>query len=192
MDQNEYSSIRSNLKTGDLVAFGGHTFISASIKAITESNVSHVGMILKVKTAETYLPIIMIVESTSMGDGFAGVRISRLSTRTSAYDGDIWILPVTSAINQGGVESFLVSKLGVPYDYIQALGSAFDFPLFPDQKEDLDKLFCSELCNEVYSLNLLDSTSVSPNSSEQTPIDVCRLPIYLDVYQVSGSPKELF
>ena len=192
MNQKEYSSIRTSLKTGDLVAFGGQTFISANIKAITNSNVSHVGMVLEVKTAQADLPIIMIVESASLGDGFAGVRISRLSTRIANYHGDIWILPVAGPINVAGVETFLVSKLGVPYDFKQALGSAFDSPFFPEQIEDLNKLFCSELCNEVYKQNILADIKVPKNSSEQTPIDVCRIPIYTDVYQLCGSSKKLF
>lgn len=191
MNQKDYSEIRQSLKTGDLIAFGGHTFISASIKTITRSNVSHVGMVLEVKTTQANLPIIMIVESTSLGDGFAGVRISRLSTRVKAASDDIWVLPIDGPRNIPGIETFLVSKLGVPYDYTQAIGSAFDFPFHADQAEDLNKLFCSELCNEAYSQNLLNA-SIPDNSSEQTPIDICKLPIYSELFQVAGSPKELF
>jgi len=191
MNQSDYTKIRPTLRTGDLVAFGGHTFVSASIKAITKSNISHVGMVLRVNTEVAAVPIIMIVESTSVGAGFSGVRISRLSTRIAGYDGDIWILPIDGPINIPGTETFLVSMLGTSYDYKQAIGSAVDFSFRPDQQEDLNKLFCSELCNEAYKQNLLDSDDIPTNSSEQTPIDVCRLPIYADVYQVAGSPKEL-
>ncbi len=192
MQYKEYQAIKSTLRTGDLVAFGGHTFISESIKKITKSNVSHVGIVLKVTTDQAELPIVTIVESTSLGSGFAGVRISRLSTRVINYPGDLWILPIEGPINIPGIETFLISSFGIPYDYKQAIGSAFDFPLLPDQKEDLNKLFCSELCNEAYKRNLLNSTEVPENSSEQTPIDVCRLPVYADVYQIAGKQKELF
>lgn len=192
MKQKEYQLIRSSLVTGATVAFGGQTFVSATIKAITNSNVSHVGMILKVRTEQASVPIIMIVESTSIGGGFAGVRISRLSTRIANYPGDIWILPIDGPINIPGTEYFLVSKLGVPYDAKQAIGSAIDGRWHPDQEEDLSKLFCSELINETFKLNLLDSTEVPSNSAEQTPIDVCRLPVYKDVFQVAGTNKELF
>lgn len=192
MIQKNYSDIRQTLRTGDLVAFGGQTFISASIKAITKSNISHVGMVMKVNTNQAKLPIIMIVESTSLGNGFSGVHISRLSTRLKGYQGDIWILPIDGAINIAGTETFLVSSLGVEYDYKQAIGSALDSSFSADQTKDLSRLFCSELCNEVYAQNLLANADAVPlNSSEQTPIDVCLLPIYREVYQVVGSPKEL-
>ncbi len=192
MKQTTYNAIRKNLKTGDLVAFGGQTFISASIKTITNSNVSHVGMVLIVKTIEFGMPIVMIVESTTIGNGFAGVRISQLSTRVKSYTGDMWILPLEGSRNVPGIETYLTSVLGTAYDYKQAIGSAIDFTFSPDQQKDLDKLFCSELCNEVYLQNLLNDAEVVPlNSSEQTPIDVCRLPIYNEVLQVAGSPKEL-
>lgn len=192
MRQKQYNKIKSKLKTGDLVAFGGHTFISANIKTITKSNVSHVGIIMLVNTPQANLPIIMIIESTSIGDGFAGVQISRLSTRILGSSDDIWILPIEGPINIPGIETFLVSKLGIPYDYKQAIGSAFDFSFLPEQKEDLNKLFCSELCNEAYKTNLIKDTKIPTNSSEQTPIDVCRLPIYSDIFQLNGSLKELF
>jgi len=192
MNQADYQTIRSSLNTGDIVAFGGQTFISATIKTIADSNVSHVGMILKVHTKLASVPITMIVESTSIGSGFAGVRISRLSTRISGYPGDIWILLIDGSKNIPGLETFLVSQLGIPYDTKQAIGSALDFPWRPEQEEDLSKLFCSELCNEAFKQNLLDSTDIPSNSSEQTPIDVCRLPIYRTVFQVTGTPKELF
>lgn len=192
MKQKQYFDIRATLVTGDLVAFGGRSFVSATIKMITKSNISHVGMILKVQTLRASIPIVMIVESTSLGNGFAGVRISRLSTRLLGSDDDVWVLPIEGAINIAGVETFLISKLGVPYDYKQAMGSALDFSSAREQTKDLSKLFCSELCNEVYVQHLLDNAAViSTNSSEQTPIDVCRLPIYSEVYQIAGSPKEL-
>ena len=192
MIQKLYSEIRSTLKTGDLVAFSGHNFVSANICAITQSNISHVGMIMKVNTAQANLPIIMVVESCKVSAGFSGVHIARLSTRIIGYDGDIWILSVEKSIYTSGVESFLVSKLGVPYDIKQAFGSAFDYPFSEEQEKDLAKIFCSELCNEAYYQNLLTNASNVPsNSSEQTPIDVCRLPIYAEVYQVKGKEKEL-
>jgi len=191
MNHTTYQAIRHTLRTGDLIAFGGQTFVSATIKTITKSNVSHVGMVLRVNTEMASVPIIMIVESTSVGAGFSGVRISRLSTRVASYDGDLWILPIDSPINIPGTETFLVSMLGIPYDYKQAIGSAVDFSFRPDQQEDLSKLFCSELCNEAYKRYLLNSNEIPANSSEQTPIDVCRLPIYADVYQLVGTHQEL-
>ena len=186
-----YKDIRPILQTGDLVAFGGHTAISTVIKTMTASNVSHVGIILEVNTSQASLPLVMLVESTSLGSDFAGVRISRMSTRVKAYSGDLWILPIAGAINIHGVEAYLLSVLGVAYDYKQAIGSAFDFSFHGDQKEDLSKLFCSELCTEVYSRNIVDSDVVPTNSSEQTPIDVCRFPIYSKVYQILGKSKNL-
>jgi len=191
MKQLNYEMVRENMKPGDVMAFGGKGFISSAIKVITESPVSHVGIILQsnVPTIEGKF-INQIIESTSIGDGFAGVQINRMSLHAKKYDGDIWWLPLSeearSKLDQGLFFSFLLDQVGKKYDAPQAIGSAIDF--LPDQREDLDKLFCSELNTAA-----LEKAGVLKdiNASEQTPADVCQFDIYSEICQLKGEPKEI-
>ncbi|MBT6217829.1 MAG: hypothetical protein HOI42_13830 [Candidatus Marinimicrobia bacterium] len=82
---------------------------------------------------------------------------------------------------------FLISQKGKEYDTPQAIGSAIDF--LPEQREDLDKLFCSEL---VFSALETVGAVPSGNASEQTPADVCSLGIYNAPIQIKGDLKEMF
>ena len=48
-DMVEYDEIRNELKTGDIVLFGGKSFVSWLIKKITKNKYSHIGMVLKIE-----------------------------------------------------------------------------------------------------------------------------------------------
>jgi len=193
MIQVDYSFIRHSLKNGDVIAFGGTSITSTIIRSVTSSNISHVGIIIK-----TYpgfgSPIIQIIESTSLEKSFPGVAIQRLSTRISSYNGSVWILPLDDNIRkQMNIKkylSFVLAQEGKPYDYRQALHSAVD-SIFPDTKADFSRLFCSELVVaglQAGGIPLLSHI----NPSEQTPVDVVRLPIYGDPMQVKGSKMEFY
>ena len=192
MKQIDYKEARKLMLPGDVIAFGGKGLISAVIKNVTNCNVSHVGVILqtKVPTTEGHF-INQIIESTSLGDGFAGVQINRMSIRIKKYNGDIWWLPLSldtrAKFDQGLFFSFLLEQVGKEYDIPQAIGSALDY--IPDNREDFDKLFCSEL---VHAGLVVGGVIEDGNSSEQTPADNCRMQIYREVCQLVGKPKELF
>jgi hypothetical protein len=189
MKQEDYKKIRQDIYPGDVIAFGGVGFISSSIKVVTDSPVSHVGIISSCSILQD-VSLIQIAESTSIGKGFAGVKINRMSDHIRDYDGDIWWLPLSQevrlSINVIDLIGFLISQVGVPYDVPQAIGSALDF--IPDNREDLDRLFCSE-----YITAALEHVGVLKdiNASEQTPKDVIKFGIYRDVYQLKGELKEI-
>ena len=98
MIQSNYEIEREKLKSGDLIAFGGRGIASSIIKMKTHSNVSHVGVILETTVDWCDRAVVQIMESTSLGDGFAGVQINKMSTRVAQYTGDIWILPMLSDV----------------------------------------------------------------------------------------------
>jgi len=187
MKQTTYGTIRSAIYPGDVFGFGGNGVASRLIKIGTNSNVSHVATVLSTNVASGG-SLVLLMESTSLGDGFAGVQITRLSDRIRDYDGDIWWLPLNSekTVNVEKLTTFLLAQEGKPYDAIQAIGSAFDF--LPDQREDLDLLYCSELISALF-----EHIDIIPpiNASEQTPIDVCLFGVYGEICQVKGQPKEL-
>lgn len=174
---------------GDIIAFGGNGFISTIIKEATKSNVSHIGIIMHVKVPYVKGYINQIIESTSLGDGFAGVQINRMSIHIEKYKGDIWWLPLSpearGRLDQEKFFTFLLNQVGKKYDARQAFHSAIDF--LPDTVENFDRLFCSELAGAA-----LESAGVIPpvNASELTPADVCMFDIYKGVYQLKGIEKE--
>jgi uncharacterized protein YycO len=87
---------------------------------------------------------------------------------------------------------FLIDQKGKPYDYTQAIGSAFD-GIFPDNSTDFSKLFCSELICAAYQASFKKSHVIQKrNPSEETPKDLISYPIYKAPTQILGTPTELF
>ncbi len=173
----EYKLARPLMSQGDLIAFSGTGVVSALIKAVTLSSISHVGVILKTKVMGSGAIINQIIESTSLGDGFAGVQINRMSQRVEQYKGKIYWYALN---DEAGIKfqadkffNFMLKQNRKPYDKIQAAFSAFDFA--PDTPEDFSKMFCSELVTAGYEKSGIIKNI---NASEQTPADVCNFGIY--------------
>ena len=192
MKKMEYRNARRLMLPGDIICFGGKGSVSSVIKKITRSNVSHVGTILQVNvpTINSFF-INQIIESTSLGDGEAGVKINRMSDHIKNYNGDMWWLKLNeetrSELHIPIFYRYLLSQVGKPYDAPQAILSALD--IIPDSKENFDKLFCSELVAAA-----LEEAGIFKdiNASEITPADVCKFGIFSDVRQLKGSLKELY
>lgn len=195
-----YQEARERMQPGDVVAFGGRAPFSILTKFMTQSSVSHVGVILQTKVVEDssgrYFN--QIIESTEL-NGFTGVQINRFSDRMS-YEGDIWWLPLCPELrqnrfDQGRFYDFLFNqaKDRKEFDLPQALMSAFDiFDGFegPGYNErDYSRFFCSELVAAAFEEAGL---SGSVNASEVTPIDLCRWRIYDSHYYLlkgDGQPE---
>lgn len=204
MKERDYEEIRDRMRPGDIVAFGGKGIISNGIKIVTGCNVSHVAMVLS-SSQLAEMPMVLLAESTSLGDGFAGVQFNRLSDRLRGYEGEVWWLPlnkvVRGCLDIPKLAAFLVSQKGKKYDALQALGSGVDIEVFGheilENNEDLSKLFCSEYNTAAFEDNfgmrqfMLDAgrsawTFFDINASEQTPFDVVKFPIYQDPVQICG------
>jgi hypothetical protein len=199
-----YEEARPMMKAGDVIAFGGKGHFSEIIKLATRSAVSHVGVILqtRVKNDDTDRFFNQIIESTSL-HGFNGVTISRFSDRLHDYDGEIWWLPISHGIWRQNFDpkafyDFLLNQARdrKPYDVPQAIGSALDvLDRLPFDghgpgynKEDFSRFFCSELVAAG-----LEVANVVPsvNSSEVTPIDLCRWSIFeSDYYLLKGDASK--
>ena len=115
-----------------------------------------------------------------------GVEISRMSERVEEYDGSIWWLPMFINFDRKKFVGFCLNQVGKKYDAPQAIGSAIDF--LPDQQEDLDKLYCSELvAAALENADILKNI----NASEMTPADVVGFDIYKSPVQIKGDLQEL-
>jgi hypothetical protein len=199
----KYSNIRKEMNPGDVIAFGGKGNFSQIIKWATRSSVSHVGVILQSNLLIDNKPqdgfFNQIIESTSL-NGFSGVTISRLSDRIDTYDGEIWWLPLSDQarqeLNFQTYYNFLLHQNRKEYDMPQAVKSALDafdeiaiIEKATHNLEDFSRFFCSELVSAG-----LEAGGVikSLNSSEVTPIDLCKFNIYQEKYfQLKGGRKEI-
>ena len=199
----KYDDARKKMQPGDSIGFGGKSAFSEIIKLVTKSRVSHVGIILQRKLLIDGDPqdgfFNEIMESTSYKK-FTGVQINRMSERLDYYEGDIWWLPlrktVRKRLDQKKFFSFLIHQNRKKYDISQPATAALDAldnaPVIGDvthNTEDFSKFFCSELaCAGLESGGAIKSI----NSSEVTPIDLCRFKLYEDdYYQIKGRKKSI-
>ena len=145
--------------------------------------------------------IVEIMEATGLrrnpdtGKDVAGVQRHRMSTKLMYYEGDIWWLPLSaecrSRFDFSTMTNFLMHSEGKEYDSapvvisaaIDALDGRFTGGLSKNE-EDFSAFFCSELVSAA-----LEAAKVmeNVNSSEVTPIDLCRFKIFADdYYQLKG------
>ena len=201
-----YQQIRSQVRPGDIIAFGGKGNFSELIKWATRSTVSHVGIVLQseIKGAPGISEggyMNQIIESTTL-NGKSGVIISRLSDRANTYDGELWWLslaPQARARVDAKMEEFYqwcLNQENKPYDVPQSILSALDAldklagsasPTL--NKEDFSAFFCSEL-----AAGALEVTGALPPiiASEVTPIDLCSFSIFAkDYIQIRGKRKSI-
>lgn len=206
MRQTNYSGVRDILRPGHVIAFGGKGLVSEVIKRATDCNASHVGVVIYSLMIGSLPPVVSMIESTSVGTGFSGVDIVRLSIAVDKYDGEVWVVPLKRKVRKqlDPIEftAWLIDQKGKGYDTPQAIMSAIDF--VPDSEEDFSLLYCSELIVGSYKKGeMFDSELVAsamkkaeleqyPNASEQTPADVLRFPIYDEPIQIKGRSLELF
>lgn len=143
----QYDSIRSTLKTGDLVFCSGNYFFSRIIQRFTKSMWSHVGIVYY----DTSLDRMLILESEKL----YGVRVAPLSKyikdyhgKNKPYKGLITIARIEPELNLEGIKkgiSFGMDELTKPYDDWEILRIAFRI-LFNIGKRVKDrKYICSEL-----------------------------------------------
>jgi len=173
-----YSSIRNELKTGDVVLFSGKGAFSDIIKYGTLSKWSHVGMILHISEYD----FLTVWESTTLsnikdlesGLPRKGVQLVPLSDRVQKYSGDISVRKLQGAdLAQNSLRKLMELRKelrGKKYERskMELFKSAYDGP-FGHNSEDLSSIFCSELVAEAYQrLGLLTEEK---SSNEYTPAD---------------------
>jgi len=179
---------------GNIFAFADSSVISNTITMGTNSNVSHVAVVV-----DTIKNDFLIIEAAQFG-GRSYVGATLLSHRVKQFkenNGKIWELEL-SGISQnilserlGDFKYFLYSQLNKDYDLFGAIGAGVDiFDGFgAESKENSDKLFCSELIS--FAFKEVGILSEGINASEVTPIDLCRFHIYEDCIQIMGEPEDI-
>lgn len=174
----QYSKIRDELKTGDIVLFSGKGAFSDLIKYASMSRWSHVGMVVKIPEYD----FVTVWESTTLsnikdldtGNANKGVQLVPLSARVDKYSGGMSI----RRLEGSDLGSAALSKLmtlraelkGKRYERgkMELFKSLWDGKFGLNEK-DLSSIFCSELVAEAYQcLGLLDTDLPS---NEYTPAD---------------------
>lgn len=209
MDLTTYNKIRDEIRTGDVLAFGGKGRTSNIIKNITNSPYSHVGVALWITPMHTEINRLFIIESTTLnnlpdvtGEYRRGVQMVPLAQRLAGYDGEAWWVPIKEPILETGEKERLTTWLfqkhssNIEYDTAQAIAAGIDperwikgtrwigklFGRWTNSKEDLRKMFCSELVTKaLQEVGRVDSRI---NPSEQTPADVVMFPCFSEPVRI--------
>ena len=187
-----YEKVRNKMKTGDLIAFSGKSRISNLIKGVTDSDISHVGMVFETDIMGDGR--VEIIESTSLvdlpdahtGEVIKGVQRQMLSQRMDMYKGQVYWQPLNVKLGiaeQARMFSWLYCKWAskTKYDGVGAVIAGVDI-IGLELEPDFSTLFCSEMVAEGYRLAGLLPKDY--NASEATPDDVIKYPFLGDRMQI--------
>lgn len=201
-----YDTIKDLLQTGDLLVFSGKGRSSNLIKHFSGSRWSHVGLVAKIQIPPLTEPRLFVMESTTLNDVpdvdgrfKKGVQLVLLSQRLATYSGEVYVKQLKAPLTQEQeikMLGWLFQKYNsnTEYDTSQAIGAAVDRDsknklarvfgsLFGfNNKEDFEKLFCSELACQAYiEAGLVDP---SVNASEMLPEDVYKFDFLKDEVRI--------
>lgn len=168
----------ASVQTGDILLFSGKSGSSESIKWVTLSPWSHVGLVLRLP--QYGFPCLYEATTTATladldtGRVRSGVQLVPLAARVAEYDGDVALRRLHGVqLDPPRLDALHALRrrlAGREYeqDKIELMAAAYDGP-FGEQREDLRELFCSELAAASYqALGLLGPHKPS---NEYVPAD---------------------
>ncbi len=170
MNLNRYDEIRPHLRTGDIVLFSGKGGMSSLIRAFTDSEVSHEGMVIRHRNIDQ----VELYESTTLSNltKFKGVQIVSLRDRILTYKGEIWIRRLHgfdfNTKRKQQLNHFIAEHKGKHYEknMFEMLGSSCRWIY---NRPDMSTIFCSELIAALWMTWGILSTGLPAN--EYTPAD---------------------
>ena len=190
-------STANELRTGDMIAFKkGKSIVAAVIHLFTNSDVNHVGIIVKLynKIGNDF-PFMIEANPDD-------VEYSFLPRKIKAEKDEIYVYRLTDENykklndNLNSFYQFMNEQIGKAYDYPQAIETVID-KVFEKtiSKDSYSKFFCSKLVGAIY----LQAEIITPEMlaksgfkcvSELTPADCCSLPIFKDNIKLTNSETE--
>lgn len=171
----DYNVLRLRAKTGDALLFANTTFVSRLIRHATDSDISHIGFIVRDEVND----LLLIMESTkfnSIEGSREGVQISLLSERLKTCGCRVYHRPLEGVVRDEKFndifKQFRREMKGKEYErnYLELIASAIDWKWLNKffDKSDLSTIFCSELYAEF--LRRIGVLSIlCPYSNEFTP-----------------------
>lgn len=180
-----FDEVKDLIRPGDLFAFGGYEPESRLIQLVGRAPISHTALAWQTGPDG---PILM--EAVGVG-----VRRAPIRRRVEEYNGDVWWIPMSDEarayLDIPAMQQFLAEQEGKEFDAAQMLPAAID--LLEEgamkAKEDLTRLFCSELV----TAGLRAGGVLNLNPSETTPRDLVRQGLWGPYYvQLKGrTPKRI-
>lgn len=204
MNLTKYNQVCDKIGTGDVLAFSGKGRLSEVIKNFTKSRISHVGMALWMSNEYELKPQLFVVESTTLnnvpditGEYRKGVQIVSMPQRLEGHDGDVWWLPLSNPLTfeeriKLAEWLFQNHTAKTKYDTAQAVAAGIDHrgwtrlwkKIFGPSKEDLKRLFCSELVCKA--LKIVQRVPCDLNCSLEVPEDVMRYDCFLEPFHLGS------
>lgn len=138
-----YDDARGRFSEGDLLCFRGRGFVSGTIRLVTRSAYSHVGLV------HLFEGHVYCLEAVA-----TGVRLCRMSEEVRRYDGGIDYFEVVAAdaAQRRGAVGFAFQQLGKPFDFV-GLARFFLRIVFHAglRARADDRFFCAELVARAYA-----------------------------------------
>lgn len=146
----------ASLKTGDIILFSGTCWVGKTIKLLSWSRWSHVGMVVYGPSHSEP----MVYESThcnklkcfDTGENTMGVQLVPLKDRVDIYKGRVAYRHLYSELSEEQLYSlklFRHSMQGKDFERSKYQMWSSNYSFIPS-KEDLSSLFCSELIAAAY------------------------------------------
>lgn len=187
----------NELRTGDMIAFKkGKSIVAAVIHLFTNSDVNHVGIIVKLYNKIGNDFSFMIEANPD------DVEYSFLPRKIKNDKDEIFVYRLTDENNKKLNENlnsfyeFMNEQIGKAYDYPEAIETVID-RIFDKAitKDSSAKFFCSKLVGAIYQQTKIITPEMLKQSgfkcvSELTPADCCNLPIFKDSFKLTSSESE--
>lgn len=142
MDIRRYKNAALKMRTGDIIEWQSRGAIGLVIRLFTGSKVNHTSVVLRLDDYRGKNDRRWIVEANPHG-----VELQLLSRRIAGHKGRAWWIPLDDTHNnkRQAVANYLLSNVGIPYDYPNLFKQAFS-----RVSVDARRFFCSELADSAY------------------------------------------
>lgn len=148
-----YEAVKDQMKTGDGIAWHGHSLIGATIQGMSDGMYQHASMVIRLSEYEGEERRRYHTEATERG-----VFPNLLSKKLEQYEGEVYWYPLRDEWNEKRTEvgRRLIDMMGGGYDYSTLVKMAI---LHPNTQDDYDYI-CSEV---LYRAMGYDGKIPSPN-----------------------------
>lgn len=157
MDTGQVEALVAQAQAGDLVLFSGRGLVSGTIRLVTGSRWSHVGVVVGAGDGDG--PLLLEATITdeapdvALGRAVRGVQLVSLRRKLAAYDGGVALRRLELEARPAGLEAELREIAGL-WRYrgykSYTLTRLLDWASGGRRPQHVRRLFCSELVAEVY------------------------------------------